>query len=79
VVDVIATFPGGDDGGEGGTRVVAAGVPVLAVDGTRTSDGAPALGVTVLVTPHEARDLAFAQSRGELTLALVPPEEAAAP
>jgi Flp pilus assembly protein CpaB len=36
-------------------------------------------GVTLLVDPGEARDLADAQANGVLALALAPPEEAARP
>lgn len=84
-VDVLASFEGGsvasDDTASGPTTasVVARGVLVLRVDRARTVNGAAGLGVTVLVTPHEARDLAFASTHGVVTLALVPPEEARTP
>jgi Flp pilus assembly protein CpaB len=61
-------------------RVVAAGVPVLATDDEgHTTSGGQALGVTLLVTPREARDLAAAAASGTVTLALVPPEDARMP
>ena len=83
-VDVLASFEAGlaNDApiDEPTTAaVVARGVLVLGVDRARTADGAAGLGVTVLVTPHEARDLAFAATHGVVTLALVPPEEARSP
>jgi hypothetical protein len=61
------------------TLVVAAGVRVLRTDtrasgGTARSDG---LGVTLLVDRDAAERLADAEVNGVLTLALVPPEEAA--
>ena len=59
--------------------VVAAGVQVLRVDSTTSSDGRRGLGITVLVSPHQARSLAFAMTNGQLSVALVPPEEARAP
>jgi Flp pilus assembly protein CpaB len=89
-VDVLAT-----DGGRGvgdaapvgadpanppSARVVAAGVPVLGTDDEgHTAAGGRALGVTLLVTPREARDLAAAAASGTVTLALVPPEDARMP
>jgi Flp pilus assembly protein CpaB len=78
-VDVLASFDARADG-TSGTIVVAAGVTVLGTDrratgGTGRGD---ALGVTLLVDPDEAASLADAQVNGVLTLALVPPEEAAA-
>jgi Flp pilus assembly protein CpaB len=81
-VDVIASFGGGGLSDTGSSTesatVIAHGVLVLSTDGARTAEGAAALGVTLLVTPHEARDLAFAASRGVVTVALVPPEDARA-
>jgi Flp pilus assembly protein CpaB len=80
-VDVLASFDPlvGADGlpstGDGRASVVAPGVTVLAVESVRTAEG-DALGVTVLVSPREARALAFASTHGRLALALVPPEEA---
>jgi Flp pilus assembly protein CpaB len=80
VVDVLAT----DDptaGGDGvGARVAAAGVQVLGSDTRDTTGGgrAGAFGVTLLVDPDQAADLAAAQATGVLTLALVPPEAAGA-
>jgi Flp pilus assembly protein CpaB len=79
-VDVLASFDAsvGADGlpssGDGRAEVVAPGVSVLAVERVHTAEG-DALGVTVLVSPREARALAFASTHGRLALALVPPEE----
>lgn len=55
--------------------VVAPGVLVLAVDAATSADGGPARGVTLLVTPRQARDLVFATTHGFVTLSLVPPED----
>ena len=79
-VDVLASF-GGDASFDteeslGSATVIAEGVLVLGVDATRTAEGASALGVTLLVTPREARDLAFSATHGVITIALVPPEDA---
>lgn len=80
-VDVLASFDAsvGADGlpafDEGRADTVAPGVTVLAVEAVRTAEG-DALGVTVLVSPRQARALAFASTHGRLALALVPPEEA---
>jgi Flp pilus assembly protein CpaB len=76
-VDVIASYDT-RDGSTAGTFVVAAGVTVLASD-TRASGGtgrADALGVTLLVDPAQAEQLADAQVNAVLTIAVVPPEEA---
>ena len=83
-VDVLASFESGvtSDGSESGATtasVVARGVLVLGVDRARTVEGAAGIGITVLVTPRESRDLAFASTHGIVTLALVPPEEADSP
>ena len=87
-VDVLATDgtaasdPGGDPAGSGSStaRVVAAGVLVLATDeDARSVGGGPALGVTLLVTPRQAHDLAAAAAGGTVTIALVPPEDAHVP
>jgi Flp pilus assembly protein CpaB len=87
-VDVMASFEGGvgtfdaEEAGAddlealGSATIVADGVLVLGVDTTRTAEGASALGVTLLVTPRQARDLAFAATHGVVTIALVPPEDA---
>lgn len=81
-VDVIASFEdAASTPSEGSTdvlpaTVVARGVFVIASDDARTSEGLRALGVTLLVTPREARALAFASTHGVLTIALVPPEDA---
>ena len=81
-VDVLASFDtrnsaSADD--SSATVVVAEGVLVLSTDahassGTGRGD---ALGVTLLVSRDDAPRLADAQANGVLTLALVPPEEAA--
>jgi hypothetical protein len=55
--------------------VVAHGVLVLGVDAARGADGAPDRGVTLLVTPLQARELVFATTHAVVTLSLVPPEE----
>jgi len=81
-VDVIASFedaaaiPSEDSSDVLPATVVARGVLVIASDDARTPEGLRALGVTLLVTPHEARALAFASTHGVLTIALVPPEDA---
>jgi pilus assembly protein CpaB len=80
-VDVLATYDptaAGDRGGDT-TDVVAEGVTVLGTD-RRGGSGAGrsgATGVTLLVDPEQARALADAQANGVVTLALVPPEDAA--
>jgi Flp pilus assembly protein CpaB len=82
-VDVIATF-GGDSFATEATStgesavVVADSVLVLATDEAQTAEGASALGVTLLVSPLQARDLAYAATHGVITIALVPPEDARA-
>ena len=63
----------------GTSAVVAAGVQVLRVDTATSADGRRGLGITLLVSPHQARTLAFAAANALLTIALVPPEEARAP
>jgi len=82
-VDILATFePAVGDGsapvnssGDRTAAVIAAGVTVVAAADAHTAEG-DALGVTVLVSPRQARALAFATTHGRLALALVPPEEA---
>jgi Flp pilus assembly protein CpaB len=77
-VDVLASYDA-RAGDTGGTIVAAAGVTVLATD-THATGGtgrADALGVTLLVDHDQAERLADAQVNAVLTLALVPPEEAA--
>ena len=73
VVDVLATFDPATlgDGGDP-TVLIAPAVPVLAVDAAAASGDT--VGVTVLVTPHQASRLAFSASTGTLSLALAPPE-----
>ena len=78
-VDVLATYdPRTTGNGEQTTTVIAAGVMVLGTDTGATSGGgrANARGVTLLVDPDQARDLADAEANGVMTLALVPPEDA---
>ncbi len=59
--------------------VLASAVSVLDTDAGSAADGRGTFGVTLLVTPRQARALAFAATHGVITLALVPPEEARAP
>jgi Flp pilus assembly protein CpaB len=59
-----------------GAVVVARGVLVIATDTTRTAEGGTGVGATLLVTPTQARDLAAAVTRGAITLALAPPDDA---
>ena len=80
-VDVIASFETDafateSELGLESATVIAEGVIVLATDAATSIDGAPARGVTLLVTPSEASDLVFAATHGFVTLALVPPEDA---
>jgi len=84
VVDALASYDAvvGADGepssaGVGAATVVARGVTVLAVEPVHTAEGG-ALGVTLLVSPRQARELAHAATHGRISLALVPPEEAGA-
>jgi Flp pilus assembly protein CpaB len=84
-VDALASFEtaiGSDglpsDDGSSTARVVAAGVTVLRADRVRSGTG-DALGVTLLVSPRQARELAYAATHGRISLALVPPEEARGP
>lgn len=82
-VDVIATYDpaAAEATGNDTTVVIADGVTVLGTD-RRASTGsgrAGARGVTLLVDPEQARALADAQANGVVTLALVPPEDAAHP
>jgi Flp pilus assembly protein CpaB len=80
VVDVLATFDPATVVVSGAARgraiVVARGARVLAVDGETGSDGAPASGVTLLVTEAEAGVVAYAATLGAVTLALAPPASA---
>jgi Flp pilus assembly protein CpaB len=70
-VDIFATFDPQTVGRDvEPTLTVAHAVPVVAVD---RSDAAT-IGVTVLVTPDEAKRLAFATAAGTLALAIAPPE-----
>ncbi|MET0276346.1 MAG: Flp pilus assembly protein CpaB [Acidimicrobiia bacterium] len=76
-VDVLASYQGSAERA-GDTEVVASGALVLAVDHRGAgSAGRSGDGVTLLVDAASARDLADAQANGVLTLALVPPEDAA--
>jgi Flp pilus assembly protein CpaB len=83
-VDALASFDAtiGADGlpsdeGSAAATVVASGVTVLQVESVHAAEG-EALGVTLLVSPRQARELAFASTHGRIALALVPPEEARA-
>ena len=82
-VDVYATLEqgiGDADTGEGEPAlVVAAAVSVLDTDAASNAEGRDTFGVTLLVSPRQARARAFAATHGVITLALVPPEEARAP
>jgi Flp pilus assembly protein CpaB len=82
-VDVLATYDPAAAQARGGdtTEVVADGVTVLRTDhrGGSGAGRAGATGVLVLVDPDQARALADAQTNGVVTLALVPPEDAARP
>ena len=80
-VDVLATYDPSGAGDGGGTVVVAAGVTVLGTDrGAGGGTGRTgAAGVTLLVDPEQAATLADAEANGVVTLALVPPEDAAHP
>ncbi len=79
-VDLYATFDPQTVGSDvEPTLTVAHGVPVIAVDrddGSVSADRS-SIGVTVLVTPDEAKRLAFATAAGTLALAIAPPEDAA--
>jgi Flp pilus assembly protein CpaB len=82
-VDVLATYDPATITERGGdtTEVIAAGVPVLGTD-RRDGSGAGragATGVTLLVDADQAGALADAQANGVVTIALVPPEDAAHP
>lgn len=80
VVDVLATFDPSTVAVDGAARgraiVVARGARVLAVDSETGTDGAPASGVTLLVTEAEADAVAYAATIGQVTLALAPPGSA---
>ena len=84
-VDVLVTFESNDaTAGSAPTVVAARGVLVLGTDDepaaveTRAGGGnATGLGVTLLVADDDAPRLAFATAAGVVTLALVPPEDAA--
>jgi Flp pilus assembly protein CpaB len=84
-VDVLVTFESNDaTAGSAPTVVAARGVLVLGTDDapaaveTRAGAGSAAgLGVTLLVADDDAPRLAFATASGVVTLALVPPEDAA--
>jgi Flp pilus assembly protein CpaB len=90
-VDVLVTFEPSDGAASGGAPTVTAarGVLVLGTDDapaaveTPTTDRATTgqgagVGVTLLVSEEDAPRLAFAAAAGVVTLALVPPEDAAA-
>jgi FMN phosphatase YigB (HAD superfamily) len=75
-VDIYATFdPQTVGDGVEPTLTVADAVPVLATDhSSGTGSASDAIGVTVLVTPTQAKRLAFAQAAGTLAIAVAPPE-----
>jgi Flp pilus assembly protein CpaB len=77
-VDIYATFDPQTVGADAEpTLTVAHAVPVLAVDhddGIGTDGHGASIGVTVLVSPDQARRLAFATAAGTLALAIAPPE-----
>jgi Flp pilus assembly protein CpaB len=78
-VDVLATTDAGTGAaGSAPAWIAAAGVLVLGADTRDTTGGgrSGAFGVTLLVDPDQAADLAAAQAEGVLTLALLPPEAA---
>jgi len=79
-VDLYATFDPQTIGQDvEPTLTIAHAVPVIAVDranGSAVGESGAAIGVTVLVTPDEAKRLAFATAAGTLALAIAPPEEA---
>ncbi len=77
-VDVLATFATPDEI-TGSADVVARGVIVLGVVRVTSAEGGTGLAVNLLVTETDAEALAFAASHGELTLVLVPPEDARLP
>jgi Flp pilus assembly protein CpaB len=79
-VDLYATFDPQTVGADvEPTLTVARAVPVVAVDtddsGVPGEHGA-SIGVTVLVSPDEAKRLAFAVAVGTLAIAIAPPEAA---
>ncbi len=79
LVDVYATFDPqtlGDDLDP--TVLVAPAVMVIAVDSSAddASAAGDTVGLTVLVSPHQASRLAFSTASGTLSLALAPPEAA---
>ncbi len=89
-VDVLVTFESSDGAAAGGAPTITAarGVLVLGTDDvpaaveTPTTDRATTgqgagVGVTLLVSEEDAPRLAFAAAAGVVTLALVPPEDAA--
>ena len=84
-VDVLATFDPQAVGSSEPTLVVARGVIVVAVDdggsGSAPSDSASGgnVGVTMLVSPDEAKRLAFSAAAGTLAIAIAPPEDARVP
>ncbi len=83
-VDVLASYDPSSTAAvatDGTTVVVAAGVTVVSTD--RRGDGGAGrtgtAGVTLLVDPDQATALADAQANAVVTIALVPPEDAAHP
>jgi Flp pilus assembly protein CpaB len=75
-VDIYATFDPQTVGENvEPTLTVADAVPVLATDHRASTSGASdSIGVTVLVTPTQAKRLAFAQAAGTVAIAVAPPE-----
>jgi Flp pilus assembly protein CpaB len=75
-VDIYATFdPQTVGDGVEPTLTVADAVPVLATDhASGTAGASDAIGVTVLVTPTQAKRLAFASAAGTIAIAVAPPE-----
>lgn len=72
--DLVDVYWTGERGGEEITRLVEAGVPVIAVDQTTSTERVEATvarTVTVEATPLEVAGLAQAQATGSLTLSLV--------
>jgi Flp pilus assembly protein CpaB len=76
-VDVLSTFDPAVATGIDPTVTVAAGALVLAID--ESTDTRAGTGVSLLVDVVDARRLAYATATGVVTLAVVPPEEAAFP
>jgi Flp pilus assembly protein CpaB len=78
-VDLLATFDTASGDAKSATVVVAAGVVVIGTDRVteRAGNRDDTLGVVVLVDAAGAQRIAFAEANGVVTIALVPPEDAA--